>query len=83
MREIYDKRHDEFSSSSVYGTTGSCLFREQDERQSWREREMRTRVIAEAASLTIVLSKGWDTIRSIFSILDRNTIIEPENKKGY
>ncbi|PON52778.1 ABC transporter [Trema orientale] len=40
-------------------------------------------VIAEAASLTIVLSKGWDAIRSIFSILDRNTSIEPENKKGY
>lgn len=33
--------------------------------------------------MTTVLSKGWDTISSIFATLDRNTKIDPENFEGY
>lgn len=39
-------------------------------------------VIAEARSLTTILSKGWDTIPSIFATLDRNTKVDPENFEG-
>ena len=40
-------------------------------------------VIAEAASMTTNLAKGWNAIRSLFDILDKNTKIEPENQEGY
>ncbi|XP_020702162.1 putative multidrug resistance protein [Dendrobium catenatum] len=40
------------------------------------------RLIAEASALTSDLSKGASTITSIFSILNRTTLIEPENPEG-
>ncbi|PON59409.1 ABC transporter [Parasponia andersonii] len=39
--------------------------------------------IAEAASMTATLTRGWDAISSIFAILDKKTKIEPENLEGY
>lgn len=41
------------------------------------------RVIAEAGSMTTILARGWDAVRSVFDILDKNTKIEPENLEGY
>ncbi|PON59414.1 ABC transporter [Parasponia andersonii] len=41
------------------------------------------RVIAEAGSMTTNLNKGWDSIRLVFAILDKNTKIEPENAEAY
>ncbi|EXB47714.1 Putative multidrug resistance protein [Morus notabilis] len=41
------------------------------------------RVIAEAGSMTTIIARGWDAIRSVFDILDKNTKIEPENLEGY
>ncbi|PON52777.1 ABC transporter [Trema orientale] len=38
--------------------------------------------IAEAASRTTTLTRGWDAIGSIFAILDKKTKIEPENLEG-
>ncbi|KAL5554201.1 hypothetical protein UlMin_041602 [Ulmus minor] len=41
------------------------------------------RVIAEAGSMTSDLAKGWDAIRSVFDIMDRDTSINPESSKSY
>ncbi|KAL3723209.1 hypothetical protein ACJRO7_035396 [Eucalyptus globulus] len=41
------------------------------------------RVIADAGSITTDLAKGSDTIRSVFTILDRQTRIEPEDMESY
>ncbi|PWA34316.1 ABC transporter family protein [Artemisia annua] len=40
------------------------------------------RVIAEAGTMTNDLSKGFDAVKSVFSILDRYTSIEPEESDG-
>lgn len=40
------------------------------------------RVIAEAGSMTVDLARGSDAVGSLFSILDRDTKIEPENQDG-
>lgn len=40
-------------------------------------------VIAEAGSMTTILAKGGDAIRTVFAILDMDTNIEPENPEGY
>ncbi|CAK7327966.1 unnamed protein product [Dovyalis caffra] len=41
------------------------------------------RVIADAGSMTMDLSKGSDSIQSVFAVLDRHTKIEPEDLEGY
>ncbi|GMN42419.1 hypothetical protein TIFTF001_011626 [Ficus carica] len=41
------------------------------------------RVIADAGSMTTILAKGWDAIRAVFAILDKDSNIEPENPEGY
>ncbi|KAK8936678.1 putative multidrug resistance protein [Platanthera zijinensis] len=44
---------------------------------------MRTgHVIAEAGTLTSDLSKGASSVASVFAILNRNTIIEPDSQEG-
>ncbi|CAI9100140.1 OLC1v1037080C1 [Oldenlandia corymbosa var. corymbosa] len=41
------------------------------------------RVIANAGIMTKDLTKGWDTISSVFAILDRKSLIEPEDSAGH
>jgi len=41
------------------------------------------RVIADAGSMTTDLAKGADAITSLFSIIDRETEIDPDNPEGY
>jgi ATP-binding cassette subfamily B (MDR/TAP) protein 1 len=41
------------------------------------------RVIADAGSMTNDLAKGSDAIGSVFAVLDRHTLIEPEDPEGY
>lgn len=41
------------------------------------------RVIAEAGSMTTDLAKGADAVASVFAILDRVTLIDPDNPEGY
>ena len=41
------------------------------------------RVIADAGSMTTDLAKGADSVTSIFSIIDRETEIDPDNPEGY
>ncbi|XP_042483361.1 ABC transporter B family member 15-like [Macadamia integrifolia] len=41
------------------------------------------RIIVDAGIMTTDLARGGDAIRSVFSILDRNTWIEPDFPKGY
>ncbi|KVD98162.1 ABC transporter, integral membrane type 1, partial [Cynara cardunculus var. scolymus] len=40
------------------------------------------RVIADAGTMTNDLAKGSDAVRSVFTILDRNTLIEPDDSDG-
>ncbi|KAJ0464799.1 putative Type 1 protein exporter [Helianthus annuus] len=40
------------------------------------------RVIAEAGTMTNDLSKGFDGVRSVFTVLDRNTLVDPEDHDG-
>ncbi|KAJ0704244.1 putative ABC-type xenobiotic transporter [Helianthus annuus] len=40
------------------------------------------RVIAEAGTMTNDLSKGFDGVRSVFTVLDRNTLVDPEDHNG-
>ncbi|KAL3629291.1 ABC transporter B member 15 [Castilleja foliolosa] len=41
------------------------------------------RVIADAGTMTNDLAKGADAIRSVFAVLDRYSLIEPEDQDGY
>ncbi|KAL8124426.1 hypothetical protein AgCh_012174 [Apium graveolens] len=41
------------------------------------------RVIADAGSMTNDLAKGSDAVRSVFAVLDRYTLIEPESPDGH
>ncbi|KAL6888377.1 hypothetical protein ACP4OV_009403 [Aristida adscensionis] len=41
------------------------------------------RVIADAGSITTDLAKGADAVASVFSILDQETDIDPDNLEGY
>ena len=41
------------------------------------------RLIAEAGSMTTIVSRSWNAIKLVFAILDKNTKIEPENPEGY
>ncbi|KAI6699360.1 hypothetical protein NL676_013684 [Syzygium grande] len=41
------------------------------------------KVIADAGSMTTDLAKGLDAVGSVFTILDRQTRIEPEDMEGY
>ncbi|CAN6448465.1 unnamed protein product [Victoria cruziana] len=41
------------------------------------------RVIADAGSMTSDLAKGADAVKTVFSILDRYTRIEPDDPEGY
>ncbi|XP_039781008.1 putative multidrug resistance protein isoform X2 [Panicum virgatum] len=41
------------------------------------------RVIADAGSMTTDLAKGADSVTSLFSIIDRETEIDPDNPEGY
>eukprot|EP00253_Pinus_taeda_P023516 PITA_23516 len=40
------------------------------------------RMIADAGSMTSDLAKGSDAVTSVFEILDRNSLINPENRDG-
>ncbi|KAJ9540581.1 hypothetical protein OSB04_027087 [Centaurea solstitialis] len=40
------------------------------------------RVIADAGTMTNDLAKGSDAVRSVFAVLDRYTLIEPEDQDG-
>ncbi|GJV84198.1 ABC transporter family protein [Tanacetum coccineum] len=40
------------------------------------------RVIAEAGSMTNDLAKGSDAVQSVFEVLDRSTLIEPDHPNG-
>lgn len=41
------------------------------------------RVIADAGTMTNDLAKGADAVGSVFSVLDRYSLIEPEDSEGY
>ncbi|KFK33736.1 hypothetical protein AALP_AA5G052900 [Arabis alpina] len=41
------------------------------------------RVIADAGTMTTDLAKGSDAVGAVFALIDRSTIIEPENPNGY
>ncbi|XP_039142081.1 putative multidrug resistance protein isoform X2 [Dioscorea cayenensis subsp. rotundata] len=41
------------------------------------------RVIADAGTMTTDLAKGSDAVSSVFTVLDRNSQIEPKDPKGY
>ncbi|KAK6155141.1 hypothetical protein DH2020_009389 [Rehmannia glutinosa] len=41
------------------------------------------RLVAEAGTMTNDLAKGADSVKSIFAVLDRYTLIEPEGPDGY
>ncbi|KAL1828350.1 hypothetical protein ACET3Z_006762 [Daucus carota] len=41
------------------------------------------RVIADAGSMTNDLAKGSDAVRSVFAVLDRDSLIDPEDPEGY
>ncbi|KAK2967862.1 hypothetical protein RJ640_029856 [Escallonia rubra] len=41
------------------------------------------RVIADAGTMTNDLAKGSDAVGSVFAVLDRYTLIEPEDPEGY
>ncbi|PON64634.1 ATP-binding cassette containing protein [Parasponia andersonii] len=41
------------------------------------------RVIIDVGSLTTIILKGWDAVSLVFSILDRETRIDPENLENY
>ncbi|KAL9997275.1 putative ABC-type xenobiotic transporter [Helianthus debilis subsp. tardiflorus] len=41
-----------------------------------------SRVIAEAGAMTKDLAKGFDGVQSVFTLLDRNTLIDPEDSGG-
>ncbi|XP_071708331.1 ABC transporter B family member 15-like [Rutidosis leptorrhynchoides] len=41
-----------------------------------------SRIIAEAGTMTNDLSKGSESVQSVFAVLDRNTLIDPENPDG-
>ncbi|KAM3286624.1 hypothetical protein P3S67_025423 [Capsicum chacoense] len=41
------------------------------------------RVIAEAGTMTSDLAKGSDAVKSVFAVLDRYSLIEPEDSDGY
>ncbi|KAK6928250.1 ABC transporter-like, ATP-binding domain [Dillenia turbinata] len=41
------------------------------------------RVIADAGSMTTDLAKGSDAVGSVFAVLDRVTLIEPDDPEGY
>ncbi|CAK9139175.1 unnamed protein product [Ilex paraguariensis] len=41
------------------------------------------RVIAAAGSMTTDLAKGSDSVRSVFAVLDRYSLIEPEDPEGH
>ncbi|CAD6244185.1 unnamed protein product [Miscanthus lutarioriparius] len=41
------------------------------------------RVIADACSMTTDIAKGAEAVSSVFTILDRQTKIDPDNPKGY
>ncbi|MFS8011215.1 putative Type I protein exporter [Helianthus anomalus] len=41
-----------------------------------------SRVIAEAGAMTKDLAKGFDGVQSVFTVLDRNTLIDPEDPGG-
>ncbi|GFP95195.1 ABC transporter b family member 15 [Phtheirospermum japonicum] len=41
------------------------------------------RVIADAGTMTNDLAKGADAVRSVFAVLDRYSLIEPEDQDGY
>lgn len=51
---------------------------------SWQDKYFRTmaRVIADAGSITSNIANGFDAIASIFIILDRETIIDPEKPES-
>ncbi|MFS7988963.1 putative ABC-type xenobiotic transporter [Helianthus anomalus] len=40
------------------------------------------KVIADAGTMTNDLSKGFDGVKSVFNVLDRNTLIDPEDHDG-
>ncbi|KAI3793967.1 hypothetical protein L1987_36591 [Smallanthus sonchifolius] len=40
------------------------------------------KVIAEAGTMTNDLAKGFDGVQSVFKVLDRNTLIDPEDHDG-
>ncbi|KAL8114655.1 hypothetical protein AgCh_021498 [Apium graveolens] len=41
------------------------------------------RVIADAGSMTNDLAKGSDAVRSVFAVLDRESLIDPEDPEGH
>lgn len=41
------------------------------------------RVIADAGSMTNDLAKGSDAVRSVFAVLDRNSLIDPQDPEGH
>lgn len=41
------------------------------------------RVIADAGSMTNDLAKGSDAVRSVFAVLDRDSLIDPEDPEGH
>ncbi|CAI9758623.1 unnamed protein product [Fraxinus pennsylvanica] len=41
------------------------------------------RVIADAGTMTNDLAKGFESVGSVFAVLDRRSLIEPENPEGY
>ncbi|KAJ4951899.1 hypothetical protein NE237_028731 [Protea cynaroides] len=41
------------------------------------------RIIVEAGTMTADLAKGDEAVRSVFALLDRNTLIEPDDQKGH
>lgn len=41
------------------------------------------RVIADAGAMTTDLAKGADSVGSVFAVLDRDTIIDPDNPQGH
>ncbi|KAJ4747981.1 ABC transporter family protein [Rhynchospora pubera] len=41
------------------------------------------RVIADAGAMTTDLAKGADSVGSVFSVLDRDTLIDPDNPEGH
>ncbi|KAJ1703492.1 hypothetical protein LUZ63_003271 [Rhynchospora breviuscula] len=41
------------------------------------------RVIADAGAMTTDLAKGADSVGSVFSMLDRDTLIDPDNPEGH
>jgi ATP-binding cassette, subfamily B (MDR/TAP), member 1 len=41
------------------------------------------RVIADAGAMTTDLAKGADSVGSVFAVLDRDTLIDPDNTEGH